>query len=154
MSIHIRAKHAAEDLPWELLLMADPSREAIGKYIESSEVYLAFDGDELVGVSVIAFESNIAELKNIAVAETHRGRGIGKQLVHHAVAEAKSRNAHRIDVGTGNSSHIQLALYQSCGFTITGIEKDFFIKNYSEKIFENGIQCVDMIRLSINLGKE
>lgn len=42
----------------------------------------------------------------------------------------------------------KLALYQKCGFRMTGIDKDFFVRHYEEAIFENGIQVVDMVRLS------
>ncbi|OGG11732.1 hypothetical protein A2Z00_01360 [Candidatus Gottesmanbacteria bacterium RBG_13_45_10] len=148
----IREKLPSEDIPWDLLLMADPSRKAIQEYLDNSEIYLAFIGDELVGVSVISQEqNNVAELKNIAVHEKHRRKGFGKRLIEHAIELAKSKNAIRIDVGTGNSSGLQLALYQKCGFVICGVEKGFFLKNYKEPIFENGIQCVDMIRLSFDL---
>jgi hypothetical protein len=44
-----------------------------------------------------------------------------------------------------------LALYQKCGFRIVGVDLDFFIRHYPEKIYENGIQCRDMIRLSLDL---
>lgn len=151
MTLQIREKHLSEEMPWDLLLLADPSKEAIRKYLDNAEIYLAFLGDELVGVSVITKELDVAELKNIAIYEKHRGKGFGKQLVQHAVEQARSKEALRIEVGTGNSSRLQLALYQKCGFKITGVEKDFFVKNYKEKIFENGIQCVDMIRLSFDL---
>ena len=131
--------------------MADPSKEAIQKYLDKSEIYLAFIGDELVGVFVITKELDVAEFKNLAVHEKHRGKGIGKQLIQHAIEHAKNKNATSVRVGTGNSSYQQLALYQKCGFKIVGVEKDFFVKNYKEKIFENGIQCIDMIRLSFDL---
>lgn len=36
-------------------------------------------------------------------------------------------------------------------FRITGIDRDFFIRHYDEEIFENGIQVIDMIRLSQDL---
>lgn len=150
-NLKIRKKLPHDDIPWDLLLMADPSKEAIQKYLDKGEIYLAFIDDELVGVSVITRELDIAELKNIAVHKKHIGKGIGKQLVQHAIEQAKNIKAIRIEVGTGNSSTIQLALYQKCGFKVVGIEKDFFVKNYPEKIFENGIQCVDMIRLAISL---
>lgn len=65
-----------------------------------------------------------------------------------AIQTAKSKGYKTIEVGTGNSSIGQLALYQKCGFRITGIDMDFFIKHYPEEIFENGIQCRDMVRLS------
>lgn len=56
-----------------------------------------------------------------------------------------------MEIGTGNSSIAPLILCQKCGFRITGIDRDFFIRHYSEEIFENGIQCKDMIRLSKDL---
>ena len=60
----------------------------------------------------------------------------------------KKKGYKKIEIGTGNSSLGQLALYQKCGFRITGIDIDFFIRCYQEEIFENGIQCRDMIRLT------
>lgn len=91
------------------------------------------------------------ELVNIAVSEEFQGRGIGKTLVLSAIEIAKQENAKVLEVGTGNSSIAQLALYQKCGFRIVSIDRDFFIKHYNHKIQENGIQCIDMIRLSMDL---
>ncbi|MCA9766887.1 MAG: hypothetical protein KC455_10775 [Carnobacterium sp.] len=54
-------------------------------------------------------------------------------------------------LGTGNSSIGQLALYQKYHFRIIGIDTNFFTKYYTSNIFENGIQCMDMIRLSQDL---
>lgn len=140
------------ELPWKLLIMADPSREAIEKYIMDSDAYLARINDKTIGVYVLQkgdFDS--AELKNIAVDENYQGQGIGKKLVLDAIKKARKGGIKILKVGTGNSSLPQLALYQKCGFRITGIEKDFFVKNYREEIVENGIKCTDMIRLAIDL---
>jgi ribosomal protein S18 acetylase RimI-like enzyme len=79
------------------------------------------------------------------------GKGIGKQLVLHAIETARSRGNKTIEIGTGNSGIGQLALYQKCGFRIVGVDIDFFVRHYSEAIYENGIQCRDMIRLSKDL---
>jgi hypothetical protein len=68
--------------------------------------------------------------------------------VNHAIQNAKLLSFKTIEIGTGNSGVGQLVLYQKCGFRITGVDRDFFIRHYSEEIFENGIQIVDMIRLS------
>lgn len=83
--------------------------------------------------------------------ESWQGKGIGKQLIRHAIAEAKAAGFHTVEIGTGNSSIQQLALYQKCGFRMTSIDHDFFLKHYDEPIFENGIQCMDMVRLSLTL---
>lgn len=150
--ITIKQLKNKNELPWELLLLADPSKKTIDRYIDGSDVYIALVNNEVIGVYVLTFISEgTIELKNIAVDKNHQGKGIGKRLVLDAIEKAKNKEVKRIEVGTGNSSLSQLALYQKCGFRIVGVKKDFFIKNYPEKIIENGIQCVDMIRLAIDL---
>lgn len=139
-------------LPWDLLLSADPSRKMIESYIGNSDIYIALIEEKVVGEYVLTkIDENTIELKNIAVDEKFQGKGIGKQLVLDAIRKAREAGFKTIEVGTGNSSFSQLALYQKCGFRIVGIEKDFFIKNYTEKIIENGIVCRDMIKLSQEL---
>ncbi|WP_298614537.1 hypothetical protein [uncultured Odoribacter sp.] len=63
----------------------------------------------------------------------------------------RRKGAQMLEVGTGNAGIGQLALYQKCGFTIIEIDFDFFRKNYTESIFENGIECRHMVRLSMDL---
>ncbi|MEK7450837.1 MAG: GNAT family N-acetyltransferase [Patescibacteria group bacterium] len=141
-----------KEIPWSLLLLADPSKKIIEKYIYDSDTYVSYVNNEVVGVYVlINLSSDTVELKNIAVDGQYQGKGIGKQLVLDAINKAKSKGAKRIEVGTGNSSLSQLALYQKCGFRIIGVEKNFFTKYYKEEIIENGIKCIDMIRLAIEL---
>lgn len=148
--ITIKQLQKGDEFPWKLLLLADPSKDAINEYLPKSEMHLAYKNNELVGEYVITeIASKVYELKNVAVNKKFQGQGIGKQLVLDAIAKVKEKGATRIEVGTGNSSLSQLALYQKCGFRITGIEKDFFTKNYQEKIIENGIPCIDMVRLAI-----
>jgi hypothetical protein len=71
--------------------------------------------------------------------------GAGKQLVNHAVHYATSQGYKTSEVGTGNASIRQLALYQICGFRIIGADKHFFIQHDEEEVFENGIHCRGMI---------
>ncbi len=148
----IRELLIGEEPPYELLLMADPSIEMINKYLGKGECFVAEKGGQIIGVYVLLpIDSDKVELINIAVSENYQGRGIGKQLVLDAINTARKKGFKTIEVGTGNSSIGQLALYQKCGFRITGIDFDFFTKNYPEEIYENGIQCRDMIRLTQEL---
>lgn len=141
-----------DQMPWNLLLLADPSRERVEEYIKDNDVYIALLNNKIVGVYVlINIARGVVELKNIVIDEGYQQQGIGKQLVLDAINRAKTNKAKRIEVGTGNSSLSQLALYQKCGFKIVGIDKGFFTRNYKQEIIENGIKCVDMIRLAIEL---
>lgn len=106
----------------------------------------------MIGVFVLLDQSeDIAELMNIAIAEGFRGRGFGKILIQEAIAVARGSGMKQLEVGTGNSSLDQLAFYQKAGFRIVGVDRGFFHRNYKEEIVENGIRCLDMIRLSMDL---
>lgn len=143
-----------ENVPMDLLLLADPSPAIIESYLDRGECYVVEVGKEIVGVFVLlATRPHTVELVNIAVAETHQGKGIGKALVLGAIQIAQKKGFKTIEVGTGNSSIGQLALYQKCGFQIIGIDKGFFVKHYQEEIIENGIHCRDMVRLSQDINQ-
>ena len=107
------------------------------------------DGKVVGEYMLTKVDNETNELKNIAVDEKYQGKGIGKQLVLDAIKKAKEAGSKRIEVGTGNSSFSQLASYQKCGFRIIGVDKDFFTKNYDQEIIEDGIRCIDMVRLAI-----
>lgn len=148
----IKLLGTGDELPYDLLLLADPSREIIDSYIRDSRVYLALIGDVRVGVYVLTpLEDKKAEVKNIAIHESWQGRGLGKQLLTDAAIKARDLGFRTLVIGTGNSSVAQLYLYQRSGFEITAIRKDFFIQHYPEPIYENGIQCKHMIMLEKTL---
>lgn len=135
-----------------LLLAADPSQEVVASYLHRGRCYVGERSGRVVSVSVLIDTRPLTvELVNLAVAEEERGRGIGKRMVLHAVEVARSLGYRCIELGTGNSSLDQLALYQKCGFRIVGVDQDHFTRHYPEPIFENGIRCRDMIRLRLDL---
>ena len=71
--------------PMELLLLADPSVELINEYLIPGKCFVALLGEEIAGAMVLTeFDQSTMEIKNIAVAETYQGRGIGKRLLQYA----------------------------------------------------------------------
>lgn len=150
--INIRVLSSDEQYPLELLLLADPSQQLVEQYVKRGECFIAENEHGIAGVYVLLpTRPATVELVNIAVSEHMQGCGIGKQLIAHAIATSKLQGYKTLQVGTGNSSIGQLALYQKCGFRIVGVDVDFFVKHYDEDIYENGIQCRDMIRLELEL---
>ncbi|WP_102026723.1 GNAT family N-acetyltransferase [Salirhabdus sp. Marseille-P4669] len=148
----IRPEYNSEAYPMDILLLADPSQKLIEKYLLNGQCYVAEQNSIFIGAYVLLAKTcNTIEIMNIAISEKYQGKGIGKKLIKHAVTVSKEKGFTRIEIGTGNSSIGQLALYQKCGFRFVEIEKDFFLKNYEEPIFENGIPCLDMIRLRMQL---
>jgi ribosomal protein S18 acetylase RimI-like enzyme len=147
--IVIRKLRKDDKIPIELLLLADPSKDAINEYINRGTFYIALMHDEIIGAYILLkTRPYTMELINISVKEEKQGLGIGKIMVLDAIEKTKKLGQKTLEVGTGNSSLEQLALYQKCGFRITGIDRNFFIKHYPAEIIENGIRCIDMIRLS------
>ncbi|MDR7313902.1 GNAT family N-acetyltransferase [Brevibacillus nitrificans] len=139
-------------VPLDLLLLADPSQKLVEEYLKRGICYIAQEADAIYGVyMLLPTRPDTIELVNIAVAEARQGQGLGKRLVLHAIEQAKLLGYRTLEIGTGNSSVGQLALYQKCGFRITGVDRDFFLRHYDEPIFENGIQVIDMVRLSQDL---
>lgn len=135
-------------IPFELLLLADPSIDLVTNYLEQSEVFVTILNDELVGVIVLfPLTAETIEIKNIAVKTEFQGQGIGSFLIHNAEKVATNNGIKSMCIGTANSSIAQLYLYQKLGFEISELKKDFFTANYKEPIYENGIQAKHMLTL-------
>jgi ribosomal protein S18 acetylase RimI-like enzyme len=137
---------------WDMLLLADPSKALVEAYLEDGKLYVAEWDDVVLGVFILMpLDDPKWELKNIAVAEEWQGKGVGKALIKAAINTARDLGAEVLEVGTGNSSLGPLAFYQKAGFRMQRIAKNYFTLNYDEPIFENGIQCRDMLILSQEL---
>ena len=142
-----------EHVPYELLLLADPSKDLIDKYVKQSDLFIARQNNETLGVVVLfPLSTETVEIKNIAVKPPFQKQGIGSFLIENVVQVALLNGQKSICIGTANSSIGQLYLYQKLGFEITGIKRDFFTGNYDKPIYENGIQAKHMLVLSKQLG--
>jgi ribosomal protein S18 acetylase RimI-like enzyme len=148
----IRELQEADKIPYDLLLIADPSKRNIDKYIFNSIIHEAVINEEKIGCYVLCIlDTETIEIKNIVIDEKHQGKGFGTILLNDAIDKSRIRGFKKIIIGTGNSSAAQLYLYQKVGFRITGIKSNFFTDNYNEVIFENGIECRDLIVLTREL---
>ena len=134
-----------------LLLDADPNEEKVASYLPNSQCYGAFEKGKCIAVCVLLpLEENTFELINIAVAPDFQAKGIGSQLLNHVIQAVKAVPARKLVLGTGTFGY-QLTFYQRAGFRVCSVDRDFFLKNYPEPIYENGIQHKDMLRLELDL---
>ncbi|WP_345990392.1 GNAT family N-acetyltransferase [Chryseobacterium sp. Chry.R1] len=139
---------ASSEMPYELLLLADETVEAIHKYIFDCDVYVLKDKSRSIAVMALYRISNTElEIKNIAVDSPYQGKGIGGLLIDKAKEIANKNHFHSLLVGTSDTGFRQIRFYEKNGFVKKGIHKDFFIQNYPDPIFENGIQMRDMVVL-------
>ena len=150
MNAAVRKLDPLEDLPFHLLLLADPSIDLVTEYARRGDCFITeLDGKTIGTYVLLPTRPGTAELVNVAVDEAYRNRGLGKQLVLHAIDEARTREYKTIEIGTSTTSKLQIALYRKCGFHITYIDEGFFIRHYDEPIFENGLRVQDMVRMAL-----
>lgn len=140
------------EIPYHLLLLADETKEAIDRYIFNADLYLLHDGTENIAVMALCKISDTElEIKNIAVIESYRSKGIGSILMNKAKEIAKENHYKILTVGTSDTGFQQIRFYEKNGFIKSGVLKDFFIENYPDPIYENGLQMRDMVVLTHHL---
>lgn len=129
-----------------LLLLADPEEEAIDKYINDCEIFEFYHKDILIGQgAIMQLSSTTYEIKNLAIYEKFHNCGYGKILIN-LLCKKYLESFKNIEILVGTSEQ-GVGFYKKCGFQFSHIIKDFFITNYKQPIFENGIQCKDMFYL-------
>lgn len=135
----------------DLLLLGDEDEKMIDKYLERGEMYI-LDDNGIKAECVVTDEGNkILEIKNIAVSPKFQKQGYGKKLIEF-ITEKYSENFSVIQAGTGDSP-FTIPFYEKCGFKKSHIVKNFFIDNYKNPIYEEGVQLINMIYLQKNLKK-
>ncbi len=141
-----------DPLPFDLLLLADETKEAIEKYIYDCEVFLVNqNGKSIAAFALYPINQPEIEIKNIAVVPELQGKGIGSDLIKEIVRIAKTENYSSLIVGTGDVSDVQIRFYERSGFVKYDMKKNFFIDNYKLPIIENGKQMKDMVMLRMKI---
>jgi len=76
------------------------------------------DGTVLGCAALRELDPRHGELKSMHVAEAARGRGVGRRLVNHVLAQSRLRGYERVSLDTGGSEGFapSRALYAACGF--------------------------------------
>ena len=106
--------------PWTEDMLADCLRYPI------YNCFLAEEGGQVCGYCSLIVVCEDAEIGNIAVAPSHRGRGIAKLLMEkmHEVAREKGATECFLEVRVGNAPAI--ALYKKFGYAPYGIRANYY----------------------------
>ena len=144
-----------KDLPWSLLLDADPDKEKVQVYVSRGSGWTWKEKEKTIGVLIYVAREKEYEIVNVAVPPTYQGKGIGGKLLETAFPKLSqlASSQTQIIIRTGSTSSAALHLYQKMGYVEIGRVKDYFIHHYSEPIFENGDQLRDQVILAIHLPK-
>lgn len=136
----------------ELLLDADPDITRVTAHLERGELHVARMHGRPAGAVVIEpLTPDSWEIMNCAVAPEFRCRGLGTQLIRHALQTIMEKGAAYAVLGTSDASPAPMALYLKCGFHVTGVIRNHFPDNYPAPVLDNGVPCIDMIRMRANL---
>jgi GNAT superfamily N-acetyltransferase len=109
--------------------MEEKDRETLsdpwGKIINpGGHIFLAFLGGQAIGCcALIPMEPGAFELVKMAVSERCQGRGIGRKVLQHTVAQARALGARRLWLETNNKLENAIHLYEAVGFRHLAPEK-------------------------------
>jgi predicted N-acetyltransferase YhbS len=94
------------------------------------------------------------EIKNMAVRESLRGRGIGARLVRAALDTAAAAASTRVVVATAAADTGNLRFYQRMGFRLCRVERDAFTpaSGYPPGLRVDGIELRDRVWLDRPVG--
>ncbi len=92
-----------------------------GDFDESTFHLGFYENDKIIGIVTILKNGKIAQLRGMAVADLHQGKGVGKQLVLEAEKILKKENFSRIWM---NARENAVPFYEKLGYRIEG---DLFV---------------------------
>ena len=136
----------------DLLLLADEQESMVDTYLEQGDMFVCMNPDPVGEIVVVELGDGVFEIKNLATAPQHHGKGYGRALIEFVMEHYKDRCSQMM-VGTGDSP-LTLPFYKKCGFREHHRIKNFYTDHYDHPIFEAGVQLVDMVCLSRECKEE
>jgi N-acetylglutamate synthase-like GNAT family acetyltransferase len=94
--------------------LGDPENSILRK---GGHIFMVYADAKPVGcVALMPMGSGVYELSKMAVSPHLRGQGIGRRLLHHAIAQAKLIGAKSLFLGSNTKLASAVHLYESMGF--------------------------------------
>jgi ribosomal-protein-alanine N-acetyltransferase len=94
--------------------------------VECARSFMAEIDKQIVGYILFWLLPDEVDIHNVAVHKDFRRRGLGRRLLQQAVQEARGRGASRITLEVRKSNLAAQKLYESLGFTVTGVRKGYY----------------------------
>ena len=82
-------------------------------------VWVAEEGDRIIGVLELDLRDDHLWVENVAVAPDQQGRGIGRRLLRHAEDEARRQGRREIQLLTNERYVANIAMYTRYGYRET-----------------------------------
>ncbi len=137
-----------------LLLEADESEEMVRTYLKEGQL-LAVEVDGTTAGEMLVIPEGDApkgdtpqaetwEIRNIAITEEQRGRGVGRRAIELLADLAAGNAVGRLLVGTADIAWETHRFYLRCGFRYAGVRRGFF-EQYPERVLVDGMVVRDMV---------
>ncbi len=97
--------------------------------LEIAHLYVAHQGNELVGYIDFWRIGWEVHLINIAISPRHRRTGIGTELMKFLIEGAKENAVGKIYLDVRRSNQPAISLYQKFGFETVGVRKEYYRDN-------------------------
>jgi ribosomal protein S18 acetylase RimI-like enzyme len=134
-----------------ILLEADESEPVLRGYLHEGDLYEIVSDEGPIGAILLIPEDDGLEIKNVAIVEAYRGRGLGRATIEAVERVARRYGLGRLKVGTADTSSGAIAFYRRVGFRDAGRIVGFF-DAYPEPVIEDGRVAHDMIRFEMELA--
>ena len=96
---------------------------------ENSKYIVAKVNKEIVGFAGITIVLDTAEITNIVVKKTFRGKGIANLLMENIIELAKSCECSKVNLEVNANNSIAINLYKKFEFQQVGIRKNYYNSN-------------------------
>jgi N-acetylglutamate synthase-like GNAT family acetyltransferase len=87
------------------------------QFIADNEMYVAMDGEEIVGCCAIAFSESSSELEHMWIRPEHIGTGVGRALFLHVKERAANLKIPALEISADPNAE---GFYERMGATRTG----------------------------------
>ena len=107
-------------MPWSLAAFTDTVEKDNYRYIVAEE-----EG-EILGYCGFIYVLDEAEIPNVCVKEAARQQGVGTKIMQRLLEDAKQLGITVLYLEVRKSNTAARRLYESLGFTMNGIRKNFY----------------------------
>ena len=99
-----------------------------------SHYLVAEEDGKLIGFCGMWLVIDAAQITNVAVIETARGRGIGEALMREAIRVAREANMDVMSLEVRVTNKVAQNLYRKLGFEDGGIRKGYYTDNQEDAL--------------------
>lgn len=96
----------------------DPSSVLSAKLAVDDLVFVAVDGESIIGGCMAGYDGHRGWLYSVAVAEEHRRKGVGEALVSYAETELAKLGCIKVNLQIRSTNTQVIDFYESLGFVI------------------------------------